>query len=146
MSLKPLDNIKFAIINFAKPLVSKKLLNAIKALLNPCCVISITDATYDCGTEVLTLDITPARPSYAGFSGFAEVFTDAGTPGDKIFLGDGVISGDGKTITVEIPLVDAPVGADQIFTATIFLPTGIDNTTIGVYQVAVSTAQTIPAC
>jgi len=146
MTPKPLDNIKYSILAFIKNIVTKKLYNAIKALLNPCCVISITDADYDCDAEVLTLTISPARPSSASYGGFAEVFSDGGTPGDKNFLGDGVISADGKSITVEIPIASEPDGADQIFTANIFLPTGIDNTTIGVYQTAVSGEITIAAC
>jgi hypothetical protein len=140
------SNVKNSILAFVKNLVNKKLYNAIKVLLNPCCDIAITDVAYDCGTEELTLTISPVRPSFSSLSGFSQVFTDGGTPGDSVFVGTGTISADGKSVVVEVAVADAPVGADQIFSITFFLPTPQDNSTIGVYQIAVSGEETIPAC
>ncbi len=131
------------ILNYITNLVDKATYKGIKVLLYPCCVISITDVSADCDTDETTFTLSPIIPSFASLGGFAKIFTDGGTPGNINYVGEGVISADGKTIVLSS--VPAP-GADQIFTIFIFLPTNLGNTVTGVYQTAISAEVTITAC
>lgn len=140
------SNIKTSILAFVKRIVNKRIYNAIEIILSPCCTIEITDVVYDCGTEDLTLTINPSQIFEASVESPVLVFTDGGNPPDNVFLGTGEVNSDGKSIVVGIPLADAPVGVDQIFTVKILMPTNLNNTNTGVYQTGVSAETTIVPC
>lgn len=140
------SNIKMSILAFVKRIVSKRIYNAIETILSPCCTIEITDVVYDCGTEDLTLTITPSKVFEANTESVVYVFTDAGTPGDVVFLGVGEVNSGGGSVVVGIPLADAPVGADQIFTIKILSSTNNGNNNTGVFQTGVSLETTIVPC
>lgn len=140
-------NFKQLILAMAKPLLwnsYKEVYKALEIVLSPCCTLAITDVVYDCGEEQLTVTITPSQTFIGNVGGFAQVFTDGGTPGDSVFLGAGTVTG--NTVVVDIPLADAPVGVNQIFSVTVFLPTINGNSVIGAYQIGVSAETTIVAC
>jgi hypothetical protein len=121
-----LATIKQDIIKQYKNLVSKAILKALEIIFSPCCEETITSVSYDCGTEELTLSISPAIPSIGQNGGFSEVFAEGG------YHNFGVISADGTTITVSsVALVDV-IGITSYYAA-IFLPTALDNENSGAY-------------
>lgn len=135
------SNIKNSILAFVKNIVSKTYYRAFEVILNPCCILTITDVVYDCGTEQLTVTISPSQTFTAGHNGFAQVFSD--TNG---FLGAGTISSDGASVVIDIPVADTPVGVGQIFSVTVFQPTINGNSILGVYMIGTSEEITIVAC
>lgn len=134
------------VLAFITPFASKRLKKAIELLLKPCCVITISDVTYDCGDEQLTVVLDPIQVSVGTLGATVDLFTDAGTPGDVVYVGTGTLSTDGKTVVIDVAIADAPVGADQIFTAKVFMPSSETNDNLGVFEIAVSEEITIPVC
>lgn len=133
------------VLAFINPFASKTLKKAISVLLKPCCNITVSDVSYDCGEEELTVVLSEAQVSLASLGAYVQVFTDQGT-GDFVYVGEADLGADGKTVVINISTADAPVGADQIFKAVIFLPSGNIITTPGVFILALSEEITIPSC
>lgn len=132
------------VLAFITPFAGKRLKKAIELLLKPCCEVIISDASYDCDLEQFTITLSPAQTSIGSLGAFVDVATDQGT-GDYVSVGTGTLSTDGKTVVVDVPLADAPVGASQVFRATIQMPSGTSNSP-GVYILAFSADTTIPSC
>lgn len=137
-----LATIKQDILKQYKNLVSKAILKAIDIIFSPCCEEDITVVAYDCATNDLTVTISPAIPSVGLNGGFAKVFVGAAP---ATFLGTGTISADGTSIVIA-GVAEMDVVGETIFTADLFLPTGLDDENNGAYIHAAGTVTAIPAC
>ena len=141
MATKPLDNIKFSILNFIKPLLSKTLVLAIKKLLNPCCVITATAAWTCTATNTATLVLTLNRSTNLLGNGLFRVNVANGAV-VRTYTGTFI---DGSTITV--PSVATPGGGGSVtITGNLLLPTDLENADTGVFIRISTITSTAPAC
>lgn len=138
---KPLDNVKFSILNFVKRLVSKTLYLAFSKLLNPCCTLSTT-ASWSCtGTNVATLTLTLNRSTNLLGKGLYKVNV---ANGSTVRNYSGTFT-DGSTIS--IASVATPGGGGSVtVSGDLFLPTDNESQDIGVFISLNPTVTTAPAC
>lgn len=138
---KPLDNVKFAILNFVKNLVSKTILKAFKLILNPCCTLSTT-ASWSCtGTNLATLTLTLNRQTNLLAKGTYKVNV---ANGSTVRNYSGTFT-DGSTIS--IASVATPGGGGSVtVSGDLFLPTDNESQDIGVFISLNPTVSTAPSC